>query len=169
MLTDTAAEAHILRVWHKLLYMLHAAIKLSTRDANFGETCADVLITRQSLLGEDRLVELCRLSVVMPENLRRDRDELIVRVTVQDFDQAGDARLYVHVPTYLLPPCTSELGTERTSMRCMCGEPASKHCTGCYTAWYCSARCQHAAWRGHKKFCKFVRSLPVHMKIVNQQ
>ena len=44
-----------------------------------------------------------------------------------------------------------------------CGKAASGataflRCSACKQAWYCSADCQKAAWKGHKKACKQLRN-----------
>jgi len=38
-----------------------------------------------------------------------------------------------------------------------CGSRASKRCTGCYLAWYCSGDCQREDWRNHQEGCKAKR------------
>lgn len=36
-----------------------------------------------------------------------------------------------------------------------CDKEGTKRCTRCFTAWYCSRKCQQVEWRGaHKQTCK---------------
>lgn len=34
-----------------------------------------------------------------------------------------------------------------------CGEPATNRCSKCHNEWYCSRKCQVAAWKRHKQVC----------------
>lgn len=37
-----------------------------------------------------------------------------------------------------------------------CGEPATNRCSKCHHEWYCSRKCQVAAWKHHKELCKML-------------
>jgi len=49
-------------------------------------------------------------------------------------------------------------GSFKSCETCGLVEKSPKRCTGCYLAWYCSAKCQKEAWNSHKGDCKETRS-----------
>jgi hypothetical protein len=40
-----------------------------------------------------------------------------------------------------------------------------KRCTGCYLVWYCSAECQRAGWKDHRRDCKKTQSEYISVKL----
>lgn len=85
-------------------------------------------------------------------------DEVLVQMTVVD-GGACLCEVGVVMPTCLAGSTCPDFAPDRTPMRCgFCGEhPPSKTCAGCHLGWWCSRRCQLAAWPAHKKACKAAR------------
>lgn len=65
-----------------------------------------------------------------PEDQRQEMQELAGMYDALDLDQLLDD-----------PKCSS------------CGEPATQRCSRCKLEWYCSRKCQVAAWKQHKPLC----------------
>lgn len=74
------------------------------------------------------------------ENVLKDDEELIRKASelmVSGFDD------------YLGDPICAQ-----------CGELATNRCSKCHNEWYCSRKCQVAAWKKHKSVCDLMKTLP---------
>jgi hypothetical protein len=70
-----------------------------------------------------------------------------------DYHGRLSMRGYPPMPWKLEPldPPAPKASALRTCERC--GKPASKRCGNCKAQWYCSVKCQRAAWKRHKTVC----------------